>query len=216
MAILGIRADSMIEIYTDGSATVASKPGGYGYVIVANGVKIDEGSGYMEKASNNDAELEAAVQGLGKLFKMKMEGQFSPEARFPIEYLDSVTLVSDSQIVLGWASGAYRFKQQSKMLKYSQLQYLVQKLNVKTRWVQGHSGDEHNERCDQLANLARKQVSELDVPKKAVKKKLAISYETVYSMCQKAILVANETSEKDTDEWARIFSTYLVDSLKVS
>jgi hypothetical protein len=66
-----------------------------------------------------------------------------------------VYLVSDSQLILGWASGEYRFKQAGKLEKYYQLQALVQKLRVKTRWVRGHNGDEFNERCDQLANEAR-------------------------------------------------------------
>ena len=28
-------------------------------------------------------------------------------------------------------------------------------LKAKTRWVQGHTGDVHNERCDELANFGR-------------------------------------------------------------
>ena len=53
-----------LEIYTDGSASLNDRPGGYGWVIVTNGEKHSEGSGYMPVASNNDAELEAAIQGL--------------------------------------------------------------------------------------------------------------------------------------------------------
>ena len=143
----------LIEVYSDGSATVASKPGGYGYVICIDGQKVTEGSGYMDKATNNDAELEASLQGLASVLKMRIDGKIG---LIPHE----VVLVSDSQIVLGWVDGTYRFKQTNKMHKFQQLQSLVKKLNVKTRWVEGHSGDEHNERCDKLANLARKQVIE--------------------------------------------------------
>lgn len=149
-----------IEIYSDGSATIATKPGGYGYVVVIDGQKVDEGFGHMEKATNNDAELEAAIQGLAKVLKMRIDGTI------PIG-THEVTLVSDSQIVLGWASGAQRFKQQHKIAKYNQLMHVVRKLNAKTRWVQGHSGDEHNERCDKLANKGRKMHDE---PKEVVAK----------------------------------------------
>lgn len=149
-----------IEIYSDGSATIATKPGGYGFVICFDGVKVDEGFGHMEKATNNDAELEAAIQGLAKVLKMRIDGQI------PIG-THEVFLVSDSQIVLGWASGAQRFKQQHKIAKYNQLMHVVRKLNAKTRWVQGHSGDEHNERCDKLANKGRKMYDE---PKEVVAK----------------------------------------------
>lgn len=142
-----------IEVYADGSATVKEKPGGYGFVIVIDGVKAFEGSGPMVSASNNDAELEASIQGLAAVLKMIVDNPSS----FPLER--TVTLVSDSQIILGWADGSYKFKQKSKINKYDQLYYLVKKLKVKTRWVKGHSGDEHNERCDKLANDARRQLT---------------------------------------------------------
>lgn len=136
-----------LDVFTDGSATISTKPGGYGYVLVYNDNKVDEGFGHMEKATNNDAELEAAIQGLAAAMKFALSnGLNKPE----------VTLVSDSQIILNWASGAHKFKQQAKMAKYNALRALVDRMGVKTRWVQGHSGDEHNERCDKLANMGRK------------------------------------------------------------
>jgi ribonuclease HI len=136
-----------IELYSDGSATVASKPGGYGWVMVIDGQKQSEGAGHMEKASNNDAELRAAVEGLSAV-KLFIENT-------PIFPDPFVTLVSDSQLVLGWANGTYQFRQQDKIEKFQQLQMLVKLMNVKTRWIEGHSGQEHNERCDKLANQAR-------------------------------------------------------------
>lgn len=142
-----------IEVYSDGSATIATKPGGYGWVLVIDGVKVTEGNGHMPKASNNDAELEAALQGLAHVLKMRIDGKIPIGAH-------EVTLVSDSQIVLNWVAGTYRFKQQNKRHKYDQLMHVVKKLNVKTRWVQGHSGDTHNERCDKLANEGRKMYDE--------------------------------------------------------
>lgn len=149
-----------IEVYSDGSATIATKPGGYGYVICFDGQKIDEGFGYMPTATNNDAELEAAIQGLAQVLKMRIDG------KIPIG-THEIFLVSDSQIVLGWVDGTYRFKQRAKMAKFHQLQHVCRKLNVKTRWVEGHTGDEHNERCDKLANQGRKMY---DTPKEVLAK----------------------------------------------
>jgi ribonuclease HI len=34
----------------------------------------------------------------------------------------------------------------------------VKGMDVKTRWVKSHSGDEYNERCDYLAGKARKEL----------------------------------------------------------
>lgn len=149
-----------ILVYSDGSATTKDKPGGWGYVLVFDGQKVEEGFGHIPLATNNDAELEAAIQGLAKVLKMRIDGQI------PIG-THEIFLVSDSQIVLNWADGTARFKQQSKIAKYNQLMHVMKKLNAKTRWVRGHSGDEHNERCDKLANQGRKLHEE---PKEVVAK----------------------------------------------
>jgi hypothetical protein len=47
-------------------------------------------------------------------------------------------------------------------------------MKVKTKWVKGHSGDEYNERCDKLANNARKGLSTeiLDKPVQNVDTKI--------------------------------------------
>lgn len=139
-----------IDVYTDGSATTKDKPGGWGFVLVIDDKKYAECGGHMAGASNNDAEMEAAIQGLAAALKFVNMHQAQYNM---VEY--NVTLVSDSQLILGWARGTYRFKQTDKIEKYKQLQFLVARLGVSTRWVQGHSGDEYNERCDKLANEAR-------------------------------------------------------------
>lgn len=165
-----------IEVYTDGSATTKDKPGGWASVIVIDGTKHAEIAGHMPNASNNDAEMEAAIQGLAAALKYinddNNKGQFTESTVEPIVY--NVTLVSDSQLILGWASGRYRFKQQDKITKYNQLKFLVARLGVKTRWVEGHSGDEHNERCDKLANEAR-----IGVNKKKEREEALISGNTL-------------------------------------
>ena len=150
-----------IELYSDGSATVSEKPGGYGWVMVVNGVKHSEGNGYMPLASNNDAELEAAISGLVAVHQFLLNA--------PTLSTYSVTLVSDSEIVLNWANGIYAFRQENKIDKYNLLRQQMASMHVQTRWVKGHTGDEHNERCDRLANAARLQVT-IDEVKKPVKK----------------------------------------------
>jgi ribonuclease HI len=139
-----------IEVYTDGSATTGDKPGGWAYVLVVDGQKKAECAGHMPGATNNDAEMQAAIEGLKAVGNMVTEAFLLNLSTYP-----EVSLVSDSQLILGWASGEYRFKQADKIDKYHELQALVSKLRVKTRWVRGHNGDEFNERCDTLANQAR-------------------------------------------------------------
>lgn len=136
---------SLVEIYTDGSATTKDKPGGWAYVIVVDGEKHSEGYGHLESATNNDAELQGAIEGLASALKNPIPG-------------NHYVLVSDSEIILGWASGNYKFKQTKKLDKYNILKQLMSRLHASTRWVKGHSGNPHNERCDELANLGRKQL----------------------------------------------------------
>lgn len=138
----------MLEVYTDGSATTANLPGGWAYVLVAGGSKIQEGSGHLDKATNNTAEITAGIRGL--------EAASGELLANPGVYA-SVVLISDSQLVLHFAEGTWRCKKYHLQLLVGQLQQLYRKLNAATRWVKGHSGDTYNERCDVLAKAARAQ-----------------------------------------------------------
>lgn len=142
-----------IKIYSDGSAQTALTAGGWGVVILIDGQVHKELSGHIERATNNDAELIGAIKGLD--YVMDYISTFS--GSFPIE--TDVTLISDSEIILNWANGKYKFKQIDKLPLYDHLRRLVKKLNVKTQWVKGHSGDLFNSRCDKLANNARKGIT---------------------------------------------------------
>lgn len=158
-----------IEVYSDGSAQTKDKPGGWASVVIIDGVLHKELAGHLELATNNDAELIAAIKGLD----YTLEYIASFKGSFPLE-IDSVTLISDSEIILNWANGSYRFKQVDKMVLYDHLRRLVKKLNVQTQWVRGHSGNEWNERCDKLANNARKGIGieVVDKPAKVVDTKI--------------------------------------------
>lgn len=152
----------VIEVYADGSATVKTKPGGYGWVICIDNKFHSEGSGHLDFATNNDAELLAAIRGLEAALDIVVKNPSS----FPIE-LD-VTLKSDSELILGWANGSYNFKQADKMAAYEILRRLMKKLHAKTQWIRGHSGDTWNERCDELANAARLGI-EKEIKKEEIK-----------------------------------------------
>jgi ribonuclease HI len=144
----------VIQVYSDGSATTKENAGGWGAIVIVNGILHKELSGHLESATNNDAELIASIKGLD----CAMECLCSP-SRGDFDEEADVTLISDSEIVLNWANGKYRFKQIDKMPLYDHLMRLMKKMNVKTRWVKGHSGDPFNERCDKLANNARKGIT---------------------------------------------------------
>jgi ribonuclease HI len=149
----------LIEVYADGSATTADKPGGYAYVVCVNGVKVHEGSGHILKATNNVAEVTAAIRGLSYVATTDLPG--CEEAVGGAG--SSVVLISDSQLTLRWATGEYRCKQWHLVPLVIELRKVFNKLNATTRWVKGHNGDEHNERCDVLAGEARQDPSRREI-----------------------------------------------------
>jgi len=138
----------LVDVYSDGSGTSFGKAGGWAFVVVVDGVKVHEQSGGEHNATNNTMELSAALYGLSWVL-----GQ-------PQYAGADVTLISDSQLVLGFASGRWNCKKQHLALLAAKLKTAFTKLNAKDKWVRGHNGDVFNERCDVLAGEARKQLED--------------------------------------------------------
>lgn len=138
-----------IEAYSDGSGNTFDSDGGYGFRIVVDGQLLHEGNGYLNKATNNVAEITAAIEALKSIKALRSSGVLAQNAT------DEIVIVSDSQLVLGYASGRYQCKALHLTQLYVELRTLYKELSATTRWVKGHSGDEHNEGCDKLAKTAR-------------------------------------------------------------
>lgn len=134
----------LVQIYSDGSATTADKPGGYGFVVVVDGVKVHEGSGGIPKSTNNVAELTAALEGL----------EYA-KANYPGAEIE---LISDSMLVLNYTNGSWRCKKLHLALLHSKLRKLNDELKLKTTWVRGHTGNKYNEECDILAKSEREKL----------------------------------------------------------
>ena len=139
-----------ITVYTDG-ATAPSNPGpsGWGAVLLEDGVVPSEHCGFIGHATNQIAELTAAIEGLS-LTPMGAE----------------VELVSDSQYVLkgltewriGWVRRGFKTAQNEpvkNMDLWKKLYAVADARKVTTRWVRGHNGDQFNELADMLANKGR-------------------------------------------------------------
>lgn len=138
-----------VEVYADGSGNTFNSDGGYGWRLVINGVLLSEGNGYLASATNNVAEITAAIKGLEEAAIYINRPEILAQGPF------QVVLISDSQLVLGYANGAYKCKALHLAPLYIQLRKVYQTIGANTRWVKGHSGDEHNEGCDKLAKAAR-------------------------------------------------------------
>jgi ribonuclease HI len=137
-----------INIYTDGGCDPNPGPGGYGVVLLFDGVR-KELSGGFRRTTNNRMEIYAAIQGLEALTE-------------PCQ----VTLYSDSEYLVRamnegwvqrWKANHWKRNKQDKALNvdlWERLLALCDRHRVEFVWVKGHSGLRENERCDQLSMAA--------------------------------------------------------------
>ena len=134
-----------VEIYTDGACRGNPGRGGWGAILVYNGIE-KELSGGDKETTNNRMELSAVIAALSAL-------------REPCR----VTLTTDSQYVVNaiekgwldsWIKNKWRKSDKSAVLNvdlWQELVALLDKHSVDFVWVKGHNGHPYNERCDRLA-----------------------------------------------------------------
>ena len=146
-----------MKIYTDGGCSGNPGPGGWGHVILADDGGRIEGNGFEAHTTNNRMELTAAIKALEALG----------------DYRGPVTIYSDSTYV---TNGGTEESLSQKRLHWEgiinsdlwqELDKLCQVYHPAWEWIRGHSGNEHNERCDTLAQEA------IDQGKKALGIKVA-------------------------------------------
>lgn len=137
-----------VIIYTDGACSGNPGPGGWGTILMYKDIKR-EISGGEKNTTNNIMELTAALEGL-KLLKVPCDVDL---------YSDSAYLVNGfSQ---GWIYNWQRNNWQTadkKPVKNKEIWQEIYKLTkihkVNFIKVKGHSDNEYNNRCDELARNA--------------------------------------------------------------
>lgn len=134
-----------VIIYTDGACSGNPGPGGWGTILMYKDTK-KEISGGEENTTNNIMELTAVIEGLKKL-------------KFPCDveiYSDSAYVVNafEQKWIYGWIKKNWKTASgegvKNKEL-WQELYSLTQTHNVKFIKVKGHSDNEYNNRCDELA-----------------------------------------------------------------
>lgn len=134
------------EIWTDGACSGNPGPGGWG-VVIRNGGSYREMHGGEKSTTNNRMEMMAALQALESL----------PEGAAAILHTDSKYVFDGVQTwVKGWKKRGWKTADK-KPVKNQDLWIALDEANmarkITWRWVRGHSGNDGNERADELARL---------------------------------------------------------------
>ncbi|NLB52734.1 MAG: ribonuclease HI [Syntrophomonadaceae bacterium] len=143
-----------IIIYTDGACSGNPGPGGWGAVLMSGSNK-KEISGADPQTTNQRMELMAVVAALKAL---KVTG-------WEVEvYSDSAYLVNafGQKWLDKWQQNGWKNSKKEEVANqdlWKELLDLTSRNRVTMKKVKGHAGDEYNERCDQLARQAIKDLT---------------------------------------------------------
>ncbi|MHB1318757.1 MAG: ribonuclease HI [Anaerolineae bacterium] len=142
---------NQVEIYTDGGCDPNPGPGGWGAVLVSGG-RTKEISGADANTTNNRMELTAAIQALSLLKRPCQVALYTDST-----YLrDGITRWIPRWQAHDWlkADGS---PVENKDL-WGQLLNAEEPHDVEWHWIRGHRGRRWNERADQLATQARREL----------------------------------------------------------
>lgn len=153
-----------IHIYTDGSSLGNPGPGGYGIIIEWVGKEyIKEFSRGFKYTTNNRMELWAVIDALEKLKKKPMDVLIISDSKYVIEAIEK-------KWVFGWQKKNFKGKKNPDLWK--RFLKIYPQHNVQFQWVKGHNNHPQNERCDQLAVTAAKDMAiEQDIYYEQLKQK---------------------------------------------
>jgi ribonuclease HI len=149
-----------LKIFTDGGCSGNPGPGGWAYVILENGDRADNAPEKIvaekwnaeKNTTNNRMELLAVISALEEIKDLAL----SPK---------KIEVYSDSQYVQkGISEWIHNWKRNNwvtsgkKQVKNKDLWLRLDKMasdySIEWTWVRGHSGNEYNERCDKMTQLA--------------------------------------------------------------
>lgn len=130
------------EIYVDGSYNPKTKEYGCGVVVLKNG-KLEKEWGFKgddrEEMRNVSGEIKASESAMLWCRENKIE---------------KVTIVHDYEGIAKWCNGQWKAKLPGTQAYKKVYEEIEEKVEVRFRWVRGHSNNEWNDRADKLAKMA--------------------------------------------------------------
>lgn len=134
-----------VEIYTDGACSGNPGPGGWGAVLIYNGVE-KQLSGSEKETTNNRMELSAVITALNAL-KEPCNVTLTTDSKYVCDAINKGWLTS-------WQKNSWKKADKKPVLNidlWQELLPLLDKHRVEFIWVKGHNGHKYNEICDKLA-----------------------------------------------------------------
>ncbi|MCI6810267.1 MAG: ribonuclease HI [Spirochaetia bacterium] len=137
-----------IVIYTDGGCSGNPGPGGWGIVVIADGI-AKQLSGGEKLTTNNRMELMAAITALTVVHNTPSFAGRSVIVNIDSQYVkNGITTWIKGWKAKGWKTADKKPVKNQDL--WMQLDALNEDLNVNWNWVKGHAGIQYNEVCDQL------------------------------------------------------------------
>lgn len=134
-----------VELYTDGSCSGNPGPGGWGAILIYQGLE-KELSGGAPATTNNRMELTGAIRGLAAL-KEPCQVELYTDSQYIASAINQHWLEN-------WKKRGWRKADKSPVLNQELWQQLDEQLSrhqVTFHWVKGHADNAYNNRCDALA-----------------------------------------------------------------
>ena len=142
--------EEKIIIYTDGACSGNPGPGGWGAILMYKGAK-KEISGGKKDTTNNIMEITAVIEGLKQL-KKQSEVQVYSDSSYVVNTFKQGWIYN--WMKKGWRTASGEPVKNKEL--WQELYDLTQKHKVEFIKVKGHSDNEFNNRCDEMAKEAIK------------------------------------------------------------
>ena len=142
-----------ITIYTDGACSGNPGIGGWGAILIWKHHKREIYGG-CEYTTNNQMELTAAIKAIEAVKERSKINLYTDSAYVK----DGITKYMFHWLKNGWKTVAKKPLKNIEL--WQNLHQLQQQHDISWQWVKGHNGFVMNERADELARMAVKEIQQ--------------------------------------------------------
>ena len=140
--------ESQVIIYTDGACSGNPGPGGWGAILMYKDAK-KEISGGMKETTNNIMEITAVIEAL-KCLKVESNVKIYSDSAYVVNAFLQGWIYN--WMKKGWKTASGEPVKNKEL--WEELYLLTKKHKVEFVKVKGHSDNEFNNRCDEMARNA--------------------------------------------------------------